>query len=90
MLYYSTNPNIVTVSSLDQKVERIANKVMLSQEFAAARTDYYSSNSYSHSSFKKDVEDMVFRELRMNKDDRAKRLANLHSRVVNYIMRKSS
>lgn len=86
MLCYSTNPSLQTVYSLRQKVERIANEVMLTHEFSAMRTELYRNKNYSCSSFEQDVKDLVFRHLRMEKDDRAKRLAKLHASVCKEIL----
>lgn len=86
MLYYSTNPTVTTVCSLQQKVERIATKVASTSEFSAARREYYNNKYYGYTSFKDDVSDMVEHELRMT-GDRAKKLARLHNEVVKCIMR---
>lgn len=88
MLYYSTNPSVTTVCSLREKVERIANKVMNTSAFSYARNELYRNSHYSSSSFEQDVKDMVARELRLNKDDRAKKLSSLHNAVVKHIVRK--
>lgn len=87
MLYYSTNPTVTTVCSLQEKVERIATKIVATSEFSAARREYYNNKHYGYYSFKQDVEDMVRRELRMT-GDRVKKLARLHNEVVNCIIRK--
>lgn len=86
MLYYSTNPSVTTVCSLREKVERIANKVMGTSAFSYARNELYRNNHYSSSSFEQDVKDMVARELRLNKDDRAKKLSSLSKAVVKRIV----
>lgn len=86
MLYYSTNPSVPTICSLREKVERIANKVMGTSAFSCARNELYRNSHYSSSSFEQDVKDMVARELRLNKDDRAKKLSSLSKAVVKRIV----
>ena len=87
MLYYSTNPSVKTVCSLHQKVERIADEVMLTAEFSAMRTELYRDHNYSCSSFEQDVKDLVFRYLHLEKADRKQKLAALYNAVCREIIR---